>query len=383
VYQSDLCRVLADALIHYSSQPDRTVVQLQFDCGVSNVDLVSNTITVTETTRVESSTAASVEKTYRVTSSYDLIVGCDGVNSVVRRVMQDTYGPVGFQSTATPLPGVYKVARLPRMPPQLDRTAVQLLLPKSGSATVFLEPVVDEGCCLLIAGNNETDVLLKSYDNLGDNARAAVVITIEEELRQRFPQMQGDETGLHEAAVQLATARPGRASKVSCNIYHARSACLVGDAAHATGGVSGQGLNSALVDVNVLVDCLLRRYQQDNDDEDDDTATKGRKAASLHAALLEYRKAPPWPPCLLVGAAMRGRPPATSCLAGEYSASANRCCKRSSRRRVDPLRRFGVTDRATLTSTTCSRRHKSGMRNYNRCMRPCWRRPTLPRRTIS
>lgn len=250
LYQSDLCRVLADVL----EADHASAVQLGYECGVTNVNLSDNTISTTDG---------------KIHSSFDLIVGCDGVSSIVRRSMQAAYGPV-FQSNQTLLPGVFKVARLPQMPPQLDPTAVQLLLPRSGSATAFCEPVENGACCLLIAGNNETDVLLQSYENSNDNA----AIIIEEALRERFPKLDG--AALDIAAQQLQVAKQGRASKVMCNIYHAQTACLVGDAAHATGGVSGQGLNSALVDTGVLINSLIHHYDANN------------KAISLQAGLLEY-----------------------------------------------------------------------------------------------
>jgi kynurenine 3-monooxygenase len=296
VYQSDLCRVLAEALEQKAKQhPASAVVQLDFDCAVSSVDFSTNTIII--------ETATNGKKVL-YGSSFDLIVGCDGVNSVVRQCLQTTYGPYGFQSNVTLLPGVFKVARLPTMPPQLDRTAVQLLLPKSGSATAFCEPVIDGACCLLIAGTNETDVLLRNYNDNDDDDPAVTVADIADALRERFPQLAGID--FTNAAQQLVVAKQGRASKVSCNMYHAQTACLVGDAAHATGGVSGQGLNSALADVSVLVDCLCRHYDDDNDD-DEASGGDNRKASSIQTALLEYSQRAVPEGTALADLAFRGR----------------------------------------------------------------------------
>jgi 2-polyprenyl-6-methoxyphenol hydroxylase-like FAD-dependent oxidoreductase len=48
---------------------------------------------------------------------------------------------------------------------------------------------------------------------------------------------------------------------VTCNTYHyGNFAVLTGDAAHATGGVSGQGVNSALQDAALLANCLAQVY---------------------------------------------------------------------------------------------------------------------------
>lgn len=250
LYQSDICRVLADAL----EKEHASAVQLNFDCGVTQIDLHSNAIFTSDTT-----------KRY-----YDLIVGCDGVNSIVRKSMQDFLGPV-FQSDQTLLPGVFKVARLPQMPPKLDPNAVQLLLPTSASVTAFCEPVIDGACCLLVAGNDETDVLLKNYEDPND---FETIKSIQAALTERFPKLES--SSLNSAAQQLAAAKQGKASKVTCNLYHGKTTCLVGDAAHATGGVSGQGLNSALTDTTALVESLCENYNAN------------AKVSSLEAALLQY-----------------------------------------------------------------------------------------------
>lgn len=82
---------------------------------------------------------------------------------------------------------------------------------------------------------------------------------------------------MEELAKQLETQKSSTASSVKTNIYHFDSiAAICGDAAHATGGVSGQGVNSALVDAKVLVDCLASFYDSSS------------KKTSLHDSLLAY-----------------------------------------------------------------------------------------------
>mmetsp|Transcript_9125 Transcript_9125/g.10553 ORF Transcript_9125/g.10553 Transcript_9125/m.10553 type:complete len:81 (+) Transcript_9125:2-244(+) len=60
---------------------------------------------------------------------FDLIVGCDGVNSQVRNSMQDSFGPA-FQTTKERLPGLFKVVRLNYTINNnvYDPTAVSLLI---------------------------------------------------------------------------------------------------------------------------------------------------------------------------------------------------------------------------------------------------------------
>ena len=57
------------------------------------------------------------------------------------------------------------------------------------------------------------------------------------------------------------------------------------ESAHATGGVSGQGCNSALIDAAVLVDCLNECYQPTSNDDENIAATK---KALLHQSLQSY-----------------------------------------------------------------------------------------------
>jgi kynurenine 3-monooxygenase len=246
LFQSDLCRALADELEKRWSESGR--LQMNFDCGVADLNLQRKTVT-TESDKTE---------------TFDLVVGCDGVNSIVRKQI-DTVWPE-FETTQELLPGVFKVVQLPAMPPALDPTAVQLLLPKSGGVTAFVEPTAKGRCCVLFAGRNERDVLMSST-----NATAVV-----EALEARFPKLVGAD--LQFAAKQLVAKGKGtQASLVTCNTYHYDSvAALAGDAAHATGGVSGQGVNSALQDSAVLADCLTQMYD----------AT--RKEESLNTALLTY-----------------------------------------------------------------------------------------------
>ena len=247
-YQSELCRVLSDQL---QARWSSTELQMKFDCKVDTVDLEARTLTVKDMKKPE---------------SFDIIVGCDGVKSIVRKSIQNSWPD--FQATSEVLPGEFKVVRLPRMPPLLDPTAVALILPKAGTCTAFVEPTSGGEACVLFAGSNSSDTLFTSTN------ATELKITIEE----RYPKFVGGD--IDEAAAQLMSASDtSKASLVKCNIYHfANVAALVGDAAHATGGVSGQGVNSALVDAAVLADCLVENYDASS------------RSSSMRKALLEYSK---------------------------------------------------------------------------------------------
>ena len=123
LYQSDLCRVLLEELEHCwkdEQQQQQPRVSIQYDTKVTRVDLRQGRILTTRTT-TSSSNLETPDS-----SSYDLIVGCDGVNSIVRQTLQETWP--AFATTKSILPGVFKVVQLGRMSPKLDPMAVALLL---------------------------------------------------------------------------------------------------------------------------------------------------------------------------------------------------------------------------------------------------------------
>lgn len=246
-YQSELCRVMADQLeARWSS--DR--LKMCFDCQVTSLDLASKTLITSENSKA---------------GSFDLIVGCDGVRSIVRESIASTWPD--FEAHSEIIPGDFQVVRIPKMPPGLDPTAVALLIPKAGTCSAFVEPTHGGEACILFAGRNASDTLLASRN----------ITELKNTIVERFPKLDGAD--LDVAATQLASMQPSKASVVTCNIYHyGATAALVGDAAHATGGVSGQGVNSALMDASVLADCLMEKYDS------------GDAVASLRNALLAYSK---------------------------------------------------------------------------------------------
>lgn len=252
MYQTDLCAALLDEL---ETRADQNQLSIKFQHEITNCDFEKKTLSVKTADRGTEATEGA----------FDLIVGCDGINSAVRGAMQNASPNMTVEKKK--LPGDFKVCRLKSSPPELDPTSVALLLPKAGTTTAFVEPTANGTSCILFAGRNaQDDPILNPSSN-----RTATVEAIEE----RWPLLVGCDT--EELAKQLETQKPSTASSVKANIYHYDSvAAICGDAAHATGGVSGQGVNSALVDASVLADCLMDLYDASN------------KEASLHNSLLAY-----------------------------------------------------------------------------------------------
>lgn len=250
IYQSELCRALLEEL-QVRDYSNETNLRIQFDTKVVSCDFETMTIQTTTSTDSPSTTIGP----------FDLIIGCDGVNSCVRSSIDEIFP--GFETTKERLPGFFKVVRLDRPVGQIlpdgsepyDTKAVSLLIP-SGA---FIEPTGNDGsCCILFSGREVGGDASTLPLYLRERQNTTAVI---ESLQQKFPLWRED--SFEPIAKQLVTqdVSSNSAYSVTCNTYHYKDkAVLVGDAAHATGGVSGQGVNSALIDAQVLADCL---YQKD------------------------------------------------------------------------------------------------------------------------
>jgi len=132
-----------------------------------------------------------------------------------------------------------------------------------------VEPTVNNGACILFAGRDvEDDPILTSNPVTLQNLTMDSIV-------ECFPLLEGS-VGTTDIIQQLKTQCSASASSVKCNTYHYDCAVLCGDAAHATGGVSGNGLNSALLDAIVLSQCLESNFDTQN------------KALSIQSSLLSY-----------------------------------------------------------------------------------------------
>ena len=218
IYQTALCGALLDELERRHAS-DR--LRMNFERKVEDVDPLTGAVDG---------------------EAFDLVAGCDGVNSATRGAIAERCP--GFDVERVELPGSLKVVRLSSMPEPLAPDAVHLV-PGKGGLAAFLEPTKDGACALLSWRPGEADpgsitdadaarlLLADSFSLIGAAFNTTAV---------------GD---------QFVRQSSSRAATIRCNAYTYGRVALLGDAAHSTGGASGQGCNSALQDAAALADALI------------------------------------------------------------------------------------------------------------------------------
>lgn len=181
---------------------------------------------------------------------------------------------------------MYKVTRVPIKPPKVDPTSVHLIVGSGTSTTAFVEPTAGGQCCVLFAGKSQQverndSYVIASMDGLMSVNASQYAIDLEltaQDIAQRYPLLEG--LNFTDIASQLYSQKAGLVSSIKCNVYHAGDlVALVGDAAHATGGVTGQGCNSALMDSVALANELEASFTD---------STLPTKESKIKSALLKY-----------------------------------------------------------------------------------------------
>ncbi|KAK0554516.1 kynurenine 3-monooxygenase, mitochondrial precursor [Tilletia horrida] len=248
-----------------------TLQDLHFSNNDKKTDQGGVSLSFRPTTSITSKTAE--ENLHLISASADLVIGCDGMHSSVRKAL-DTFQPLGIEQAyidcayielhISPPPTHSDGSAPPRWPlsPQhlhiWPRHSFMLIaLPnadRSFTCTLFAPYALfgaqrppssqSAGSEHPLAGSLSTpDAAIPFFKTYFPDA---LTLMGEEHVRE---------------AIRTRAARPGRLGSVQLHngLYHERvggRAVLLGDAAHAMVPFYGQGLNCGLEDVHVLIQAL-------------------------------------------------------------------------------------------------------------------------------
>jgi kynurenine 3-monooxygenase len=186
--------------------------------------------------------------------SYDLLVGADGVHSVVKTALMRQ---PGFDCQQSYFDTVWKVLHIPK-PPDLSSDSSYFFrqsispthpgeVPNQLSGAAI--PELDHQLCLLMFWKQAPSL------TQGNPPGIQTAIDLQRSMSEQWlPGIQLNDT----AAQHFLNQRPSSILETRCNRYHdeAGQAVLVGDAAHAMSSFLAQGCQAAFADVIALDKCL-------------------------------------------------------------------------------------------------------------------------------
>lgn len=206
-------------------------VTLEFEATVSQIDLAGSSLTY-----------ETGEGRHEVTA--DLVIGADGLNSVVRRALVESHPDA--ELSREDLPWGYKELTIPAGPDGRCRTELEALhVWPEEDALMVGHPNVD---------GSITCTLFLPYEGRDSFATLVDAESVNSYARRHLP----DALDLMPDLAEEFMANPvGHLSTIRARPWQAEGrVVLIGDAAHAVYPFYGQGMNSALEDCTVLAGCL-------------------------------------------------------------------------------------------------------------------------------
>jgi kynurenine 3-monooxygenase len=167
---------------------------------------------------------------------YDFLIGSDGANSEVRNALANQ---CNIKVEENILPGQYKVMLQP-LPNSLEADAIHAMECTNkdrSSIGLFCIPAPNNQICALVNWKNASTVPTSFTTESDDPSNLE---NIKDIIEKDFP-LFGRPTD--SAVLQLQQQKPSVALTIKCDDYSSseNSVCILGDAAHSTGGTLGQG----------------------------------------------------------------------------------------------------------------------------------------------
>ena len=241
INRNDLCRALLDQLAPY-----RDRCKISFNRSCLGVDLKKRIVHLAPADGVMAS------------QPYDLLVGADGVHSVVRNAL---LRQPGFNFSQNSLNAVWKAVHV-RRPTELQPGTTYFFNPAPsanhpappGLAGAAM-PAMNDSLCLLMFWQRSAD----------SEATNSPGIASPENFRETLAQqwLPGLTITIEEARAWFEQS-PSRIGETRCSRYHDPSGrvALLGDAAHGMSSAFAQGCQAGFADATALAN-LLRQYPDD------------------------------------------------------------------------------------------------------------------------